>query len=304
MKIDYTVGFKSDGKITALHIDILINAGISADISPIMPSNMVGALKKYNWGALSFDIKVCKTNHSSKTAMRAPGEVQASFIAEAVIEHVASSLSMEADCIRKRNLHTFESLGLFYGGEAGELIEYTLPSILDKLAASSSFHQRAEMIKQFNSHNKWRKRGISRVPIIYVVTLRATPGKLSILNDGSIVVEVGGIELGQGLWTKVRQMTAFALNQLCNDGRQELLDRVRVIQADTLSLVQGGYTAGSTTSESSCEAVQLACNVLIERLMPLKERLQEQMGAISWDALIIQVIILFMNYTREIWLLD
>ncbi|MBO8590074.1 molybdopterin-dependent oxidoreductase, partial [Staphylococcus aureus] len=50
MKIDYTVGFKSDGKITALNVDILINAGISTDISPIMPWNMVGALKKYNWG--------------------------------------------------------------------------------------------------------------------------------------------------------------------------------------------------------------------------------------------------------------
>ena len=291
MKIDYTVGFKSDGKITALNVDILINAGISTDISPIMPWNMVGALKKYNWGALSFDFKICKTNHSSKSAMRAPGEVQASFIAEAVIEHVASSLSMDADCIRKRNLHTFESLGLFYDAVAGELIEYTLPSLLDNLAASSSFHHRTEMVKQFNSHNKWRKRGISQIPIIHEVSVRPTPGKVSILNDGSIVVEVGGIELGQGLWTKVRQMTAFALNQFCNDGSQDLLDRVRVIQADTLSLVQGGFTAGSTTSESSCEAVRLACNVLVERLKPLKERLQEQMGAISWDTLVFQVII-------------
>ncbi|RWR85432.1 Aldehyde oxidase/xanthine dehydrogenase [Cinnamomum micranthum f. kanehirae] len=288
MKIDYSVGFKSDGKITALNVDILINAGISTDISPIMPWNMVEALKKYNWGALSFDIKVCKTNHSSKSAMRAPGEVQASFIAEAVIEHVASSLSMDADCIRKRNLHTFESLQLFYDAVAGELNEYTLPSLLDNLAASSSFHHRTEMVKQFNSHNKWRKRGISRMPIIYEVSMRPTPGKVSILNDSSIVVEVGGIELGQGLWTKVRQMTAFALNQLCNDESQDLLNRVRVIQADTLSLVQGGYTAGSTTSECSCEAVRLACNVLVERLMPLRERLQEQMGAISWETVIRQ----------------
>ncbi|KAJ8630893.1 hypothetical protein MRB53_024216 [Persea americana] len=305
MKIDYTVGFKSDGKITALNVDILINAGISTDISPIMPWNMVGALKKYNWGALSFDFKICKTNHSSKSAMRAPGEVQASFIAEAVIEHVASSLSMDADCIRKRNLHTFESLGLFYDAVAGELIEYTLPSLLDNLAASSSFHHRTEMVKQFNSHNKWRKRGISQIPIIHEVSVRPTPGKVSILNDGSIVVEVGGIELGQGLWTKVRQMTAFALNQFCNDGSQDLLDRVRVIQADTLSLVQGGFTAGSTTSESSCEAVRLACNVLVERLKPLKERLQEQMGAISWDALVFQANLQSVNLSAStLWVPD
>ncbi|OVA00877.1 Aldehyde oxidase/xanthine dehydrogenase [Macleaya cordata] len=288
MKIKYSVGFKSDGKITVLHLDILINAGISEDISPIMPNNMLGALKKYNWGALSFDIKVCKTNLSSKSAMRAPGEVQASFIAEAVVEHVASFLSMEVDSVRKRNIHTYESLKLFYQGSAGEPLEYTLPLVLDKLAKSSSFHQRVEVIKQFNSCNKWRKRGISRVPIFHEVMLRPTPGKVSILNDGSVVVEVGGIELGQGLWTKVKQMAAFALSPVECDGSADLLERVRVIQADTLSLVQGGFTAGSTTSESSCEAVRLCCNTLVERLTILKERLQEQMGAVSWDTLIVQ----------------
>ncbi|XP_058084453.1 indole-3-acetaldehyde oxidase-like isoform X2 [Magnolia sinica] len=305
MKINYTVGFKSDGKITALHTDILINAGISEDISPIMPSNMVGALKRYNWGAFSFDIKVCKTNHSSKSAMRGPGEVQASFIAEAVIEHVASALSVEADFIRKKNLHTFESLNLFYEGIAGEPVEYTLPSVFDKLAASSSFHHRTEMIKQFNGCNKWKKRGISRVPIVHEVRLRPTPGRVSILNDGSIVVEVGGIELGQGLWTKVKQMTAFALNRLWSDGSLDVLERVRVLQADTLSMVQGGFTAGSTTSEASCAAVQLACNVLVERLMPLKESLQQQMEVLSWDALIFQANLQSVNLSSSaLWIPD
>nr|UOL49143.1 aldehyde oxidase/xanthine dehydrogenase [Chelidonium majus] len=301
MKIKYSVGFKSDGKITGLHLDILINAGISEDISPIMPNNMLGALKKYNWGALSFDIKLCKTNLSSKSAMRAPGEVQASFIAEAVIEHVASFLSMEVDYVRERNIHTYESLKLFYQDTAGEPIEYTLPLVLDKLSKSSNFFQRVEVIKQFNSYNKWRKRGISRVPIFHQVMLRPTPGKVSILNDGSVVVEVGGIELGQGLWTKVKQMAAFALSPVECDGSENLLERVRVIQADTLSLVQGGFTAGSTTSESSCEAVRLCCNALVERLTILKERLQEQMGPVSWDTLIIQAHLQSVNLSASVF---
>ncbi|XP_019052094.1 PREDICTED: indole-3-acetaldehyde oxidase-like isoform X2 [Nelumbo nucifera] len=288
MKINYSVGFKSNGKITALHLDILINAGISEDISPVMPHNMLGALKKYNWGTLSFDIKVCKTNHSSKSAMRAPGEVQASFIAEAVIEHVASFLSMDVNTVRNKNVHTFESLKLFYENSAGESFEYNLISVLDKLTASSNFHRRDAEIRQFNSCSKWKKRGISLVPIVHEVTTRPTPGKVSILPDGSVVVEVGGIELGQGLWTKVKQMAAFALSLVHCDGSRDLLDRVRVIQADTLSLVQGGFTSGSTTSETSCEAVRLCCNVLVERLIPLKERLQKQMGTVSWDMLILQ----------------
>lgn len=289
MKITYTVGFKSDGKITALHLDILINAGITVDMSPFMPHNIIGAFKKYDWGALSFDIKLCKTNLSSKSAMRAPGEVQGTFFAEAIIEHVASLLSMEVDSVRNRNFHSYESLKLFYGIASGESTEFTLPSVWDKVARTSSYQQRSLMIEQFNRSNIWLKRGISRIPIVHEVYVRQAPGKVSILWDGSIVVEVGGIELGQGLWTKVKQIAAYALSLIQCDGTEELVEKVRVVQADTLSLVQGGYTAGSTTSESSCEAVRLCCNVLVERLAPLKEKLQVQMGSVKWDALILQV---------------
>ncbi|XP_074294989.1 abscisic-aldehyde oxidase-like [Silene latifolia] len=288
MKVTYSVGFKADGKITALQLDLLINAGIAVDISPILPHSIANAFKKYDWGALSFNAKVCKTNHSSKTAMRAPGEVQGSFIAEAIIEHVASALSLDVDTVRNRNLHTFNSLCLFYDHSHGEEVEYTLPTIWDKLASSSGFYPRKEMIAKFNRIHKWRKRGISRLPIIHEAMLRATPGKVSILPDGSIVVEVGGIELGQGLWTKVKQMTAFALSLVKCPGTDNLLDKVRVIQADTLSMIQGGYTAGSTTSESSCEAVRICCNTLVERLSGLRDRLLDQFGTVDWKTLIVQ----------------
>ncbi|CAA0805958.1 Abscisic-aldehyde oxidase [Striga hermonthica] len=261
MKITYTVGFKSDGKLTALHLDVLIDAGITHDISPAIPSNMVGPLKKYNWGALSFDIKVCKTNLPSRSAMRGP------------------------DYVRNRNLHTHESLKVFYGDPSGELFEYTLPLIWNKVGQSSGFEQRVRAVKQFNRSHMWRKRGISRVPIVYDVLVRPSPGKVSILWDGSVVVEVGGIELGQGLWTKVRQVAAYALGGI---GCEDLVEKIRVVQADTLSVVQGGFTVGSTTSESSCEAVRLCCNVLVERLASLKKELMEERGSVKWGDLILQ----------------
>ncbi|KAL3828644.1 hypothetical protein ACJIZ3_017446 [Penstemon smallii] len=288
MKITYSVGFKSNGKITALHLDILINAGITQDISPALPTLIIAAFKKYNWGALSFDIKVCKTNLISRSAMRGPGDVQGTFIAEAIIEHVASLLSMEVDSVREINFHTYESLKLFYRSASGESIEYTLPSIWDKVKRTSSFVQRFKTTEQFNQVNLWIKRGISRVPIVHEVLVRPAPGKVSILSDGSIVVEVGGIEVGQGLWTKVKQVTAYALSLIQCDGTEDLVEKVRVLQTDTLSLVQGGFTAGSTTSESSCEAARLCCKVLVERLAPLKEKLQEEMGSVKWDVLILQ----------------
>nr|GLL32431.1 abscisic-aldehyde oxidase-like [Ipomoea trifida] len=295
MNVTYSVGFMSSGKITALHLDILIDAGISVDISPVIPSNLIGVLKKYDWGALSFDVKVCKTNHFSKSAMRGPGEVQGSFIAEAVMEHVASVLSMDVDCVRSKNLHTFESLSVFYGNIAGELVDYTLPAIMDKLAISSNLLERTKMIEQFNEKNVWKKRGISRVPVVIHLMHRPTPAKVSILMDGSIVVEVGGIELGQGLYTKVKQMAAYGLGLIQCNQTQDLVDKVRVIQSDTLSLVQGGFTAGSTTSESSCEAVRLCCNVLVERLTPLKTKLQEQTGSVDWNTLILQAHVIAVN---------
>ncbi|XVF05029.1 hypothetical protein REPUB_Repub05bG0136100 [Reevesia pubescens] len=295
MKITYSVGFKTSGKITALKLEMLIDAGVYSDASILMPTLILGSLRRYDWGALNFDIKVCKTNLPSRSAMRAPGEVQASFIAEAIIEHVASTLSIDVDSVRNINLHTYNSLGFFYKSIAGEPSEYTLPAIWDKLATSSSFYQRTEMIKEFNRCNKWRKRGISRVPIVHEVNVRPTPGKVSILRDGSIVVEVGGVEIGQGLWTKVKQTAAYALSLIKCDGTEELLEKVRVIQVDTLSLIQGGFTGGSTTSESSCEAVRLSCNVLVERLTALKERLQEQMGTVVWETLIFQAYLTSVN---------
>jgi len=299
MKVKYSVGFKSDGKITALHIDLGINAGISPDVSPMLPLATIGALKKYNWGNLAFDTKVCKTNVSSKSAMRGPGDVQGSFIAEAIIEHVASALSVDTNTIRRKNLHDFESLVVFFEDAAGEASTYSLVTMFDKLASSPEYQRRAAMVEHFNRSNKWKKRGISCVPITYEVNLRPTPGKVSIMNDGSIAVEVGGVEIGQGLWTKVKQMTAFGLGQLCPDGGESLLDKVRVIQADTLSMIQGGFTGGSTTSETSCEAVRQSCVALVERLKPIKENLEAEAGTVEWSSLIAQASMASVNLSAH-----
>ncbi|CAN7060692.1 unnamed protein product [Brassica rapa subsp. trilocularis] len=290
MKVTYNVGFRSDGKLTALELTMLIDAGMEPDVSPILPRNIMGPLRKYDWGALSFDVKVCKTNLLSRTAMRAPGEVQGSYIAEAIIENVASSLQMEADEVRKINLHSYNSLRKFYKHISGEAEEYTLPLLWDKVEISSEFEKRGEMVKEFNMRNVWRKRGISRVPIVHQVMQRPTPGRVSILSDGSVVVEVGGIEIGQGLWTKVKQMVAYGLGLTKCAGSDELIERVRVVQADTLGLIQGGFTAGSTTSENSCEAVRLCCVMLVERLKVTMDQMmmEKKSGSVTWNKLIQQ----------------
>ncbi|CAJ2653769.1 unnamed protein product [Trifolium pratense] len=268
MKITYNVGFKNNGKITALHLEILVDAGIYPDVSAIMPYNIAGTLKKYDWGALSFDINLCRTNHPSRSAMRAPGDLQGSFITEVIIENVAATLSMEVDSVRSINLHTYTSLKKFYDDSCGEPLEYTMPLIWNKLAVSANYELRVNKVKEFNSTNIWKKRGISRVPVLYDLNV-------------------------------VKQMAAFALGTIQCDGSGSLLDKVRVVQADSLSLIQGGLTAGSTTSESSCEAVRLSCNILVERLKPIKNKLQEEIGSIKWENLILQAYMQAVNISAS-----
>ncbi|KAH9323339.1 hypothetical protein KI387_017978, partial [Taxus chinensis] len=261
IKANYTVGFKTDGKITALHVDLFIDAGFSLDISPLMPRYIISAMNKYNWGALSFDYKICKTNLPSKSAMRGPGEAQGSFIAETIIEHVASILGFDSNVVREKNRHTLESVKFFYGSSVESPIGYTFPLIWEKLKQSASLNERMENIREFNAANRWFKRGLSMVPCFYPLKLSSRPARVTIFDDGSIAVEVGGVELGQGISTK----------------------------ADSISLAHGGLTAGSTTSEDSCEAVRHACNILIERLHPTETLLKKSNpNGFSWTDLVLQ----------------
>lgn len=290
MKVTYSVGFKSNGKITALRLEILADAGIYTDFSPVIPGFTANGARKYDWGAVSFDIRLCRTNTTSKTTMRAPGDTQGNYIAEAIIERVASELSMDVTSVREINLHSYESLKLFYGEAAGEeASEYTLPSIWDKIVKSQDYIDRIGAMQQFNTSNIWHKRGISCVPIVYEVLVNQTSGKVSILKDGSVVVEVGGIEMGQGLWTKVRQAAAYALGRIGVGGNEDLYAKVRIVQSDTLSLVQQGLTAKSTTSEASCAVVMECCGVLVQRLSPLATRLRDETGSVEWNALVLEV---------------
>eukprot|EP00250_Pteridium_aquilinum_P022285 c25340_g1_i2 orf=145-4443(+) len=283
----YSVAFKSDGKVTGLRARIFVDGGWSEDLSPFLPLLIARGLRKYNWGSMDIDFAVCKTNVSSKSAMRGPGHLQGSFIADTVLEHVAAVLGLEVHTVITRNMHTLDTASLFYpltdmtGGVEG----YTLPSMWNMALERMEVKQKD--IVSFNVANMWLKRGLSVLPCVYDVQQTSKPARVSIFHDGSIVVEVGGIELGQGLWTKVKQATVHGLSQLIPPSMAAESMKVRVVQADTISLPHGGLTANSTTSEGSCEAVRQACQLLVERLLPLKlKKEQELSSSVSWHDLI------------------
>ena len=236
-------------------------------------------------------MKVCKTNLCSKSAMRAPGYLQGSFIADTIMEHVAATLGLDVHTVITRNLHTLDSAKLFHPNSiAGGTEGYTLPSMWNAMLKHIECTRKE--ITTFNSVSSWRKRGVSVIPCVYDVEQLPKAARVSIFKDGSIVVEVGGIEIGQGLWAKVKQATVFGLSCLCpaTSRASESLN-VRVVQADTISLPHGGFTGSSTASEGNCEAARRACEVLVDRLMPLKIK-KEQLssdGYVSWHGLITSV---------------
>ena len=173
------------------------------------------AFKKYNYGAVEMDFKICKTNMLPKTTMPGPDQTQGSYLAEAIIESVAVRLGLDPEIVRERNFHDVGSLRKYYGDGAVESPQsYTLPSIWEHLKASANWMDREREIKRFNERSTWMKRGLALIPIIYDNLSSSKSAMVSIFADGSIVLETAGVEIGQGLHTKIRQGASFALSKL------------------------------------------------------------------------------------------
>lgn len=216
-KTNFTVGFSKTGKITALKADILLEAGWFVDSTNLLPMLLSNNLKKYNYGSLNVNYTLCKTNNVPKNPMRAPGDTEGSAIADAVLDHVASYLGLSGNKVRDENLHSFESIGLFHGVVAvGDANGFTLPLIWDRLKSRVKMEEREKEIEVFNEQSRWIKRGLAMVSCTFHALTIGNTATVSIFQDGSIVVEVGGVEMGQGLYTKVRQAVAYSLSSLYN----------------------------------------------------------------------------------------
>jgi len=170
------------------------------------------AFKKYNYGALEIDYKICKTNTVPKTAMRGPGHAQGSFLAEAVVEAVAARLGLHPELVRERNFHDFSSLTKYFGEDvAGKPEGFTLPSIWSRLKASVNWEEREREVEKFNETSTWRKRGIAMIPIVYNNPSVPKNAMVSIFADGSIALETSGVEIDKGCIRKFDKRPALHL---------------------------------------------------------------------------------------------
>lgn len=205
-------------------------------------------------------IDVCRTNTAPNTAYRAFGLIQGNMMLENAIEDMAIALDMDPGDLRQKNLY---ALGQTTPG--GQPLTYCyMKEVWDYTVNKSDYANRKKAVDAYNAQNKWRKRGISLLPVKYgsgynLVMLEQTTALISVYEaDGTILVQQGGVDMGQGMITKIAQVAAYSLNVP--------LEIVRIENCDTRVIANPSSTGASTGTQYNGAAVKAACDTLKERL--------------------------------------
>ncbi len=281
---EYRIAYRSDGtghdgQIEAWATAFNSDGGNTYDVSfPVMDLAQLLSDNVYNVGKFRNVGQVYRTNKASNTAMRSFGTMQAILIQETAIEHVACKLGILPEEVRARNFYPSipDATGKTPYGQ--ELRDCNIADIWRRLWKSSEFEERERAIngsKGFNAKNRWKKRGLSMIPLKYGVSYTGPRGAFNqgyaLVNayssDGSVLVLCGGIEMGQGLNTKMAQIAARTLGVP--------LASVKVGRVDTDSVPNSTTTGASTGSDLNGGAVEIACRKLRSRLEQFCSDLEE-----------------------------
>ncbi len=272
-KSDYQICFDDDGIITGLNLELRADGGNSIDCSlAVMKGSVMMSDGCYRTPTMRSYGRVYQTNKQSNTAMRTFGQVQPHLLVEDAIEHVAFDLSKRTgrkvtpEEIRRLNLYESSEYETADATHFGQPLWYCdLREQWDSLYKSSEFEERLREVELFNKNHRWRKRGISMLPLKYGIGFKQMPAlntstALVHINkdDGSITVVHGGVEMGQGLNTKLAQLVAHEMNVP--------LGYVRIVRNNTDVISNAPATAASTGFDLNGGAVVMACRTLKKRL--------------------------------------
>ncbi|WP_213297387.1 xanthine dehydrogenase molybdopterin binding subunit [Paraburkholderia sacchari] len=261
----YEVGYDDAGTIDGISVDMTSRCGFSADLSgPVMTRAVCHFDNTYWLPDVSIAGYCGKTNTQSNTAFRGFGGPQGAFAIEYIIDDIARSLGLDSLEVRKRNLYGKTDKNLTPYGQTIE--DNVIHELIDELVETSGYHARRAAIREFNANNEVLKKGIALTPVKFGIAFNVThfnqAGALvHIYTDGSVLVNHGGTEMGQGLNTKVAQVVAHELG----------IDfgRVRVSATDTSKVANTSATAASTGTDLNGKAAQDAARQLRERLATL-----------------------------------
>ena len=266
---DYAVGFDDDGRIETLNLMLASRCGISADLSAAVNDRAVFHCDNaYFLPNVRITSHRCKTNTVSNTAFRGFGGPQGMFAAEGVIAAIARRLDLDPLDVRKRNLYGDAPRNVTpYGMTVADNV---LPELIDDLERRSDYRARRAAIRTFNASSALFRKGIALTPVKFgiaftTVSMNQAGALVHIYTDGSVHLNHGGTEMGQGLFVKVAQMVA-----------QELeipLGQVHITATSTAKVPNTSPTAASSGTDINGEAARAACRVLKERLAPFRARL-------------------------------
>jgi len=258
--IDYEVGFDETGRIHAVEGDFYARCGFSADLSgPVTDRALFHADNAYYYPAVELRSHPMKTNTCSNTAFRGFGGPQGVIMAERVVEDIAYALGRDPLEIRKLNLYRNGQLTPYHQ----EVEDQILPRIFEELEASSDYHARRRAVLDWNARGGAIRKGIALTPVKFGISFTATwfnqaGALIHLYSDGSIHLNHGGTEMGQGLNTKVAQVVAEALGVD--------IDRIRITKTTTEKVPNTSATAASSGSDLNGMAALDACRQLIDRL--------------------------------------
>ncbi|XP_043487382.1 xanthine dehydrogenase isoform X2 [Polistes fuscatus] len=259
----YKIGFKKNGLIDVVEIRIYSNAGYSADLSPsILERTIFHFDNSYRIPVVHATGYLCKTNLPSNTAFRGFGGPQAMFAAENMIRHIAEFLNV--DVLKIAELNMYKEGDVTHYNQP--LLHCTISRCWEQCLSSSNYYERVAAVQEFNKHHRYKKKGIAVVPVkfgISFTTLFLNQGGalVHIYTDGSVLVSHGGIEMGQGLHTKMTQVASRVLK--VNP------DKIHIVETATDKVPNTSATAASCGSDLNGNAVMNACNEIMKRLKPI-----------------------------------
>jgi xanthine dehydrogenase large subunit len=259
---DWHVGFDDDGRVLGVELTMMSNAGHSADLSgPVMTRAICHVDNAYWLPAVSIHGYSAKTNTQSNTAFRGFGGPQGALAIEFILDSIARRLGRDPLDVRRAN---------YYGVGSKDVTPYqqrvtdnVIHELTDDLVASSDYVARREAVARFNATSPVLKRGLALTPVKFGISFNVNhynqAGALvHVYTDGSVLVNHGGTEMGQGLNTKVAMVVAHEL--------RIPLERVRVTATDTEKVANTSATAASTGSDLNGKAAQDAARKIRQRL--------------------------------------
>ena len=276
-RIDYDVGFDDMGRIQALEFTHYFRCGWALDLSlPVADRAMLHADNAYDLPHVKITSHRLKTNTQSATAFRGFGGPQGMVGIERVMDHIAHSLSCDPAELRRRNYYPEMSskppARPAVTPYQMEVTDFILGDMTDSLLQRCEYQARRAEVARWNASHALLKRGIAFSPVKFGISFTLThlnqAGALvQIYTDGSVLINHGGTEMGQGLFQKLTQVAARSL------GAKQAV--IRASATDTSKVPNTSATAASSGADLNGMAVQAACETLIGRL---KDHLAAQHG--------------------------